>query len=166
MPKRTDKPKPGTLNFRRWWEKNKEIHRERCKRYRQQNAAKQKVRHAEYYSQNKDSECRRTRARLAALRQEAIKAYGGKCSCVGCGIAEPVFLAIDHVNNDRQQRKHIHGHGSKFLLWLKKNNYPKDFQLLCHNCNFAKTKGECPHIRKADNVEIELESKSVLSTTS
>jgi len=30
--------------------------------------------------------------------------------------------------------------------WLKKNNFPKGFQVLCMNCNFAKGKlGKCPH---------------------
>jgi hypothetical protein len=30
--------------------------------------------------------------------------------------------------------------------WLVKNNFPKEFQILCHNCNFAKFRlGTCPH---------------------
>ena len=30
--------------------------------------------------------------------------------------------------------------------WIKKNNFPKGFQILCHNCNVAKgIYGECPH---------------------
>jgi len=33
-------------------------------------------------------------------------------------------------------------------LWLRKYNYPKGFQVLCHNCNMAKRFGVCPHKEK------------------
>lgn len=30
--------------------------------------------------------------------------------------------------------------------WLRRNNYPNGFQVLCHNCNMAKGfYGKCPH---------------------
>lgn len=33
-----------------------------------------------------------------------------------------------------------------FREWQRKNNYPKGFQVLCHNCNLAKGfYGKCPH---------------------
>lgn len=36
--------------------------------------------------------------------------------------------------------------GSRFYVWLKKNNYPPGFQILCYNCNCAKGHfGYCPH---------------------
>ena len=36
--------------------------------------------------------------------------------------------------------------GEKLNRWLKNNNYPKGFQILCWNCNFAKgVLGQCPH---------------------
>ena len=32
------------------------------------------------------------------------------------------------------------------LKWIIKNNFPKGFQILCHNCNSAKAVyGKCPH---------------------
>ena len=32
------------------------------------------------------------------------------------------------------------------LEWLKRNDYPPGFQVLCHNCNWAKhALGRCPH---------------------
>ena len=35
-------------------------------------------------------------------------------------------------------------------FWKKiKNNFPKGFQILCHNCNIAKGHyGKCPHEKK------------------
>ena len=32
--------------------------------------------------------------------------------------------------------------------WLEKNGFPSGFQTLCHNCNWAKSRGGCPHQRK------------------
>ena len=42
--------------------------------------------------------------------------------------------------------------GTKFYRWLKRNNFPEGFQVLCFNCNCGKeiNKGVCPH--KSKNV--------------
>lgn len=83
------------------------------------------------------------------IKQEAFYAYGGKCAC--CGETEPNFLSIDHVyGGGRKHRELIHsshGGGSGIYRWLKQERYPQDgrFQVLCHNCNFAKRLGQCPH---------------------
>jgi hypothetical protein len=76
------------------------------------------------------------------LRLDAIAHYGGKCMC--CGETEEAFLSIDHINGGgNEHRKKVHRH---IGLWLKKNNYPDGFQILCHNCNQAKGYyGICPH---------------------
>ena len=79
------------------------------------------------------------------LRISALNAYSNnnpKCKCCGESIIE--FLAIDHVNNNgaehrRRIKKQLH-------RWLRDNNYPKGFQVLCHNCNIAKAFYKiCPH---------------------
>ncbi len=75
------------------------------------------------------------------LRLAAIRAYGGRCAC--CGEDELVFLAIDHINgNGAAQRKDLGNHLSR---WLRNNNFPGGYQVLCHNCNWAKYRGGCPH---------------------
>lgn len=73
------------------------------------------------------------------LQNEAILAYGGYVCC-WCGIDEPFVLAIDHVNNDGKEHRRLIGSvgGHKFYKWLRDNNYPKGFQVLCMNCNHAK----------------------------
>lgn len=85
----------------------------------------------------------------AILREQVFAAYGGyKCSC--CGETEPMFLSIDHVNNDgaemRKNGVHSRG-GSPFYQWLRKNGFPDGFQVLCMNCNVGKHRngGICPH---------------------
>ena len=75
------------------------------------------------------------------LRDAAIDAYGAQCAC--CGERERRFLCIDHVygggNEDRRQNK------TWIYVRLKREGYPPDYQLLCHNCNWAKSHGGCPH---------------------
>jgi hypothetical protein len=87
--------------------------------------------------------------RLAAiLKDQVFTAYGGwKCAC--CGETERAFLTIDHMLNDgyKLRKEGVHGHSTMFYRWLKKSGYPKDFQVLCMNCNFGKRMngGVCPH---------------------
>lgn len=77
-------------------------------------------------------------------RDAAIAAYGGRCRC--CGETTDEFLQIDHVNNDGAEHRRKIGNGNSIYTWLKKNNYPEGFQVLCANCNYAKAHyGYCPH---------------------
>ena len=78
------------------------------------------------------------------LRKAVIAVLGGRCTC--CGEATPEFLAVDHVhNNGADHRKQMAR--ETLLRWLKANGPHPDFQLLCHNCNMAKSWGLCPHKR-------------------
>jgi radical SAM protein with 4Fe4S-binding SPASM domain len=80
-------------------------------------------------------------------RQAVLAAYGGVCAC--CREHRPEFLAVDHVNGDGAAHKRT---VRNLYSWLKKNNFPQEgFQLLCHNCNFAKyAHGACPHTAEAN----------------
>jgi hypothetical protein len=84
------------------------------------------------------------------LRIDAINFYGGKCICCRESILE--FLAIDHIDGGgNDHRKSIR---TNIYLWLKKNNYPDGFQILCHNCNMAKGfYGICPHMQIAEDLQ-------------
>jgi hypothetical protein len=75
-------------------------------------------------------------------REMVIKNYGNKCVC--CGEKNYYFLSIDHINGGgNKHRKEI---GGNFYGWLIRNKFPKGFQVLCYNCNFAKGHYEkCPH---------------------
>lgn len=78
------------------------------------------------------------------IKLEVFNAYGG-AKCVCCGDEHIEFLTIDHINNDgAKHRKKIFR--KSMYYWLRKNNYPNGFQVLCMNCNFSKGKfGYCPH---------------------
>ncbi len=80
------------------------------------------------------------------LRHEAILAYGGyRCAC--CGVREPDFLTIDHINNGGSRHRRRVGVASNFYRWLQKHSYPKGFRVLCSNCNSGRHRngGVCPH---------------------
>lgn len=80
----------------------------------------------------------------AKVRDEVLEEYGGP-TCVCCGETQKEFLEIDHVNGDGAAHRREIGRGN-FYSWLKKNNFPPSFQVLCRNCNGAKGQdGCCPH---------------------
>lgn len=79
------------------------------------------------------------------LKTEVLSHYGSVCVC--CGESILVFLVIDHINGGgTKQRKDGLPGGSSLYRYLKNNNYPLGYQVLCHNCNWAKYSiGKCPH---------------------
>jgi hypothetical protein len=93
---------------------------------------KQKLRRQTQAFKERESQWRKDythEERLAALAR-----YGGKCAI--CGETEEKFLGIDHIDGGGNiHRKSIH---CRIEGWLKRNNYPDGFQVLCHNCNQAK----------------------------
>jgi hypothetical protein len=121
-----------------WKEKNKEKLTKYCRIYNQQ-----------WRILNPDKVKANRQKTRDNLRNAVIDAYGGKCQC--CSESTREFLAIDHINGGgNAHRRSLHPKASAQTLycWLRKNNYPKGFQILCHNCNSAKAYyGGCPHQR-------------------
>ncbi len=72
-------------------------------------------------------------------KQECFLAYGGP-KCARCGIEDPDVLTIDHINNNGSEERKQNGliGGLSSYLYLKRNNYPPGFQVLCFNCNYKK----------------------------
>lgn len=81
------------------------------------------------------------------IKNIVVQAYGGKCAC--CGESELSFLSVDHMNGDGRKHRTSLGYksgGRIFHYWLRRNNFPEGFQILCRNCNWAKYAfGKCPH---------------------
>ena len=117
-----------------WYIKNKDRYSEREK---------------EWYIINKD----RIKKEKEEIRNNVINHYGNKCNC--CGETNLLFLTIDHVNNDgNKERQKLFGGrlGSggtahRMCVYIIKNNFPTDYQILCYNCNCGKSRngGVCPH---------------------
>ena len=98
-------------------------------------------------------------------RLKILQAYSKRLSnsdvpcCNCCGLNEYLdFLALDHimgrVEMDSMPELVAIGYSStlennKLKDWIIRNNFPDGFQILCHNCNFAKgyprNNGKCPH---------------------
>jgi hypothetical protein len=132
--------------------KYRATHREKINTYcRSYNATHREQQRGYYYAHRED---RKTRGREYALaRKTRVLEYYSQSppTCACCGEKEMKFLALDHINNDgakhRKQIKAREG-GAIIYRWVEKNNYPPMFQVLCFNCNWAKSKyGECPHKR-------------------
>lgn len=94
----------------------------------------------------------RDKDRLARLhkkrRQEIFDHYGERCVC--CGETEPMFLVIDHVNNDGGTERGSGLLGLTFFNHIIREKFPDTYQILCYNCNNGKriNKGTCPHQTK------------------
>ena len=55
--------------------------------------------------------------------------------------SEPELVKLGYSSNFKS---------TSLLVWIVKNNFPKGFQILCHNCNLAKgysKNNKCPHER-------------------
>lgn len=103
---------------------------------------------ARYRRRSADSQIRMHRKR----RVEALRVYGdSRCAC--CGETEQIFLALDHINDDGAEHrrslgiKRGMGGGARMYQVLASQGWPPGFQVLCHNCNWAKSRGGCPHAR-------------------
>ena len=116
-------------------------------------ASKWKDQHrSEYYKEHKRLHRKTNKynesVRRKKLRLEAIEKYGGCCAC--CGESEYNFMAIDHINGGGNKHlKEIGVHsGAPFMAWLKRQGWPEEYRVLCHNCNMSRGfYGYCPHER-------------------
>lgn len=101
----------------------------------------ERQRYKQKYWRNIVKERLRGRKKYLLNREKVFNHYGYKCIC--CGERESIFLSIDHVNG--KGTMHRKQTGNILYVWLRLNNYPEGFQVLCHNCNWAKAHGDCPH---------------------
>lgn len=95
------------------------------------------------------SKCKQADKR-ASIRDEFIRAYGGKCQCPGCDVNIPEFLSLDHIHGGGDKhRKKTGTRGWAMYKLVLDEGCPKDkYRLLCHNCNMSRAHfGYCPHER-------------------
>ena len=68
-----------------------------------------------------------------------LKHYSPDLVCQRCGFSDIRALSIDHINGGGG--KHMRDNrieGSGFYRWIIRNNFPKEFQVLCMNCQWIK----------------------------
>ena len=75
-----------------------------------------------------------------------VSGYGGKCTC--CGEKELTFLTVEHLNCDGKKHRAESGNSDSVYRDIIKRGFPKEYTVLCMNCNFAKRFGKtCPHVK-------------------
>jgi hypothetical protein len=145
----------------RYRERNRDKFNQRIRDWRDTNRAKSREQSREWRNRQlvngstdeiakfRANESEKTKRSQAICRDAVFAAYGGyKCAC--CGETEPMFLSIDHIHNDgaSERKSGVYcGSGTGFYQWLRKNLFPKGYQVLCMNCQIGKHKngGVCPH---------------------
>jgi hypothetical protein len=121
---------------------------------------KQRKRRLEYQKKRREEkydEIKKKRdAKRLEIKSDVFSHYSKKLSnsttpcCNCCGENKfLIFLTIDHItgwkNYDEGPKRLV---GKEMYRFLQKNNYPTGYQVLCMNCNSAKSdKGICPHQR-------------------
>jgi hypothetical protein len=127
---------------KQYYQDHKKTMNARVKEWKTRNPEKNKLiqkRHSKKYRQK--------------LVLQVLVHYGGnppKCAC--CGETELDFLTIDHINGGgNAHRKKILGRligGWIFYIWLRKNNFPEGFRVLCWNCQWGcrRNNGVCSHV--------------------
>lgn len=76
----------------------------------------------------------------SALKLKIINHYTkGSMKCKRCGFDDVRALQVDHVNGGGYaHRKSLGNSSTSVYTYLKRNNYPVGFQILCANCNWIK----------------------------
>lgn len=106
--------------------------------------------YSKYSKKWRDNRNRIANNKRIEWRRLVFNHYGSGCAC--CGESTQIFLTLDHIeNNGNMHRLQISkGKSSRggwpIYKWLVRNNFPPGYQILCFNCNYAKSKGECPHL--------------------
>ena len=118
--------------------------------------AKEKARQsAPEYKAERKKERDNTRLKILQYYSKRLSKSNIPC-CRCCGENSNIgFLALDHIAGKKEMDSEPElvelGYSSSWnstalLKWIIKNNFPKGFQILCHNCNLAKGfYGKCPH---------------------
>lgn len=132
----------NTEKFKKYRDDNKEKLCRKSKEYNNKHKVEIKARRRIYNLSVSEI----NKIKYQKKRIEVLNGYGGRCVC--CKEARPNFLSIDHINGNghKMRREKTHPTSAAFYAWLKKGGYPKEFRVLCHNCNFSLGKyGYCPH---------------------
>jgi len=92
----------------------------------------------QHYLENKERILPTKKLYRDRIKIEVFSTYcPGEIKCACCQIKYLPFLTIDHINRDGADHRKQQGNGFggyKFYLWLKRNDYPTGFRVLCFNC--------------------------------
>jgi hypothetical protein len=147
--------------------------KENARQRKYQSKPETKVKYKKKYQDNKVEILGKSKVTRVNLKKEVFSEYSKRhsnsdvpcCNCCGENFHID-FLSIDHIDG----RSHLakderHLRANPLNVWIKNNNFPDGFQILCHNCNFTKgmrgRNNKCPHeIARLEQTFDNLESQS------
>lgn len=98
---------------------------------------------------NKQWEAKFGKQKRIAQRLEVLMYYSNRLlECACCKEKQFEFLCIDHIEKIGSKVRKLKSEysGTSLYSFLRSHNFPKGYQVLCHNCNLAKGfYGICPH---------------------
>lgn len=117
---------------------------------------------------------KKSHARRAWQRYEAIMAMGSHCVC--CNESDWRLLTFDHIGGWGAEHRRELNH-AMFIPWLIKHHYPtgneicpecniqhRGVQLMCFTCNMATTiHGTCPHQKEFSIVAMAMEQQQAIA---
>lgn len=122
----------------------KEFTKEYSKMYRKKNKEKLLKLNRDWCSKNREHVREENRKERERLKMEVLGRYSSnKICCAYCGFEDTRALQIDHIdNNGAEERREKLGNrtcaGTTFYRWIRRQNYPCGYQVLCANCNIIK----------------------------
>jgi hypothetical protein len=123
----------------------KEENQQRAREWRLHNREQACIKSKEWAGKHEEEMKIYARERARRIRLEVLQHYGGNppiCACCGENIIQ--FLALDHHGAIKQKGRLRAGTG--LFEFLRRNNFPEGYRVLCHNCNQAiGSYGVCPH---------------------
>jgi hypothetical protein len=136
--------KPENKSYRQnYYKTNKDViaakKKEHWHKYYINNVEKVNLKNRINYIKNKARVLRYNRAWRELNKFAVISYYSNdKMCCENCRENIYELLTIDHINGAGNKHRRSIVSGSNFCLWLRRNNFPPGFQILCYNCNMIK----------------------------
>ena len=131
--------------------KNKDKMRKKNRTWYQKHKESEKIRGKKYHEKyNKEVKQRRLDLKLEVMAHYSkviSKSDIPVCAC--CKEKHIEFLTLDHINGRKSMNHKPSLKADKLCRTLKREGFPKGIQVLCWNCNSAKSdKGVCPVHKK------------------
>lgn len=133
------------LTEENWHPSRRKAYYNICKSCYNKEAKKTPKQQRDYKRRNKDKVRFWNQRSKLKNKIEVLSHYANPLKCSMCSEEDIIVLTLDHIDdNGAEERKQFakeYGYallGSSFYYWLKKNNYPKGYQVLCPTCQLRK----------------------------
>jgi len=115
------------------------------------NSYKTRIIDGKEYPVNRQLSAEASKKYKVAIKLECLIHYSSIIpSCACCHLEDVETLSIDHIDGGGRKHREETGFGNQFYQWLRKNDFPEGYRVLCLNCNFSYgAYKRCPHQEKS-----------------